>query len=347
MTSYEKLKYIVRKLLKGESISKNLEDLSANNISNDTYAKFITKLNDIKLLQTISKGENTVQDNYFNKTYFFDLEKNASIIASIAHLERKIIKVDIIKYLFKLVPNNLLFTVNNKFTRNFDNNILPLLDTDKYYYFKNIIATNTSSSKSICQIFNTKKSILELIIPLELFIYDSSWYVCYYDYKSKNVLIVDSLEISESYLLDEAFHEFIDENKINSAIKFYVNDLTILEEPIFLRLKPETLNLLLEFKLIDEFKIYNFINKNYQFNFCKQDKVEILSNSQKYILQEIDYFKLSQTNNKINIQKSMVFMKQKSRHYMIKIKCSQTRLEYILNKFPSIERVDKLNIEFL
>ena len=156
MTSYEKLKYVIKKLLKGEKIKKDLEEFEANGISADTYAKFITKLNDIKILQSISKGENVMKDNYINLAYFNDQDKNASIIASITHLEKKKSKFLIAEYLFKLVPKNLAFMFMHSYTNKFHKSIIQLLDEKKYRYFASIVEINKNTTKVICQIFNSK-----------------------------------------------------------------------------------------------------------------------------------------------------------------------------------------------
>ena len=58
ISSYKKLKFLINKLLKNEVICKDLEEFSTMDISESTYAKFVTKLNDIKIIQPLSKGEN-------------------------------------------------------------------------------------------------------------------------------------------------------------------------------------------------------------------------------------------------------------------------------------------------
>ena len=76
ISSYKKLKFLINKLLKNEVICKDLEEFSTMDISESTYAKFVTKLNDIKIIQPLSKGENIIKNEFLNHFYFNDKEKN-------------------------------------------------------------------------------------------------------------------------------------------------------------------------------------------------------------------------------------------------------------------------------
>jgi len=338
--SYKKLKFLVKKLLKHEIIKKNLTEYESVNLTESNYREFITKLNDIKCLNKVFKGEHTLCSDYVDKNYFFDDDMNTSLISAIAYAEEKSLKYNIINYFLKLVPKNIIFMINNNYMKKFNKNIVTLLDTDKYLYFSNIIEKNTSSSKTICQIFNKSKNKFEIIIPLELFIHEDSWCICYYDYELKDIFIIDSQCISESKVFDEAFSNYIKDSDVDEIIKGYVENLSESKECIFLRLKPETLNLLVNFELIDDFIVYKENEDENKLN-LNQNGYKPTDNSLKeFKLEKIDLNETSYLNNQYDFKKKITFNKNQSKYYIVEIKCTQNKLNYILSKFNNIKIVD-------
>lgn len=356
ISSYKKLKFLINKLLKNELIRKDLKEFKTMNISESTYAKFVTKLNDIKIIQPLSKGENIIKNEFLNHFYFNDKEKNSSIIAAIAHLEEKRIKFSILEYIFKLVPKNLFFMFSNNYSKEFDKNISKLMNYKKYKYFASIVQQNIETTKIICEIYNTKENMYREIVPLELFIYENSWFITYYNTQINKLEIIDSFYISESKISAKLFQKYISFNEIDHTVKSFINKLFEKKETIILRLKPETLNLLVKFDLSDNYIVYKDeeINENQKFfrdiNVNDKNKSEKNLTSSKIKLHEIDLKSINSDclydefenidflkNNRI------LFDMEDSKKYFVKIEISSKKLKYILNNFKDIEIVDMNN----
>ena len=92
MSSYEKLKYLVKKLFKYEDIEKNLPEFDYYGITKDVYKECIKKFNQAKLIISSQKGVNHLKNDLLNNNYFYDNDKNVSLVSSIVHLEDKIKK---------------------------------------------------------------------------------------------------------------------------------------------------------------------------------------------------------------------------------------------------------------
>ena len=353
ISSYKKLKFLINKLLKNEVICKDLEEFSTMDISESTYAKFVTKLNDIKIIQPLSKGENIIKNEFLNHFYFNDKEKNSSIIAAIAHLEEKQAKFSILEYIFKLVPKNLLFMFSNNYSKEFDKNITKLMNYKKHKYFASVVEQNIETTKIICQIYNSKENLYIEIVPLELFIYENSWFITYYNIETNKLEVIDSFYIAESKISAKLFQKYISFNEIDDTAKSFINKLFGKKETIILRLKPETLNLLVKFDLSDNYMVYEDekINENRKFfrdmNVDDKNKSEKKITSSKIRLYEIDLKSINSDYSydefeNIDFLKNnrILFNMEDSKKYFVKIEISSKKLKYILNNFKDIEIVD-------
>lgn len=264
MTSYEKLKYLVKKLLKFEEINNNLDELKERGITKDIYKDFITKLNQAKVISSPFKGTNYIKFDLINKNYFFDDEKNASIISSLVHLENKSAKYETINYVFKYIPKHIAFMFNNSFSNHFNEKLMLLLNEDeRFSYFVQIIELNSNETKNICRVLLLNKIEEIEIVPLDYFIYESSWYICCYNLDLRKIDVINSSIIIKSKVINELFSNYIDKKDIkNEIIKFvesFHQDL-----PFLVRLNTETLNQLIELSLIKSFSVYEEREKKFE-----------------------------------------------------------------------------------
>lgn len=254
LNSYEKLKYLIMKILNNDVINKNQYDLEYEGISKDTYAKFITKLNQIGILTSLEKGTNKIKSDFINTNYFFNLNFNSSIISSVLHSERKIINKDVLQYLFNKIPKKIVHSYSNDYTKKFNEDLLSLIDNDKYYYFAGIVKENKNSNKIVCSIQDKFKNKSYNIVPLELFLYQNSWYICCYSIYDKSLVCIDSFDISYVSVISDIFSEKIDIDEIENTIEKFVDNNNKIN--ILVKIKPETLNILYEHKKIEDYSIY-------------------------------------------------------------------------------------------
>ena len=63
MSSYEKLRYLVKKLFKYEYIEKNLPEFDYYGITKDVYKECIKKFNQAKLIISSQKGVNHLKND--------------------------------------------------------------------------------------------------------------------------------------------------------------------------------------------------------------------------------------------------------------------------------------------
>jgi hypothetical protein len=378
LTSYEKLKYLIKKLLKHEMISKSSDELEDIKISENMYRKFVTKMNHAKIIESLFKGENYFKIDLINKNYFFDSDKNACIISSIVHLEKKTIKSSIINYIFKSVPEQFNFMFNNNFSDTFNENLSILLQRDeRFIYFSSLIQLNSDEIKIVCDIETSKSNKNLKIVPLEYFIYDSLWYLCFYNLESKQLEILSSIEILSSYVLKEEFSQYIKKNDIKNKIITFVNNLQI-NHKFLIKLSVETLNQLIETKLIDDFsvytekkffddedeeydevniickdmierptfniKIYDLLNENKNIKPKRNRLYKINLNPKKVSLNNPLYNYENSfpfENNKITriVERRSIFFNQEK--YFVKISSTKRNFDCIMKKFNDIEIVDE------
>ena len=185
MNGYQKIKFIINEFLKKRAVSARDSIFEYNGISIDTVQNIITKLNKANMIYKFDKETNKIKNDLIDKTIFSNDNYNNNFISSIISRE-EVNSENTIKYFFKQVPDNLIFMTNNKYSINFNDQIIPLLDSKKYNAFSSLIINNTDIHKSTCRINHE-----EDIVPLELFIYGSSWYVCAHNIKTKENIIIE------------------------------------------------------------------------------------------------------------------------------------------------------------
>lgn len=326
---YDKLKYIINKYY---DCSLNKEQIVNEIITNDNVREAIKVFNKMCVLSSSSRGVNKLKDNLFDKSIFKTKEYNSSIIASLAYSEEEKSK-DIINYIFKKVPDNLIFMCNNNYSENFNDKVISLLDSKKFSFFTTLINKNTDLHKSVCNIYHTSKNIYEKIAPLMLFIYNNSWYICAYDINNKEIIIINSFDISQAKELKETCSSYINDTQINKSIEIFVKNSTK-EEHFFLKFKPELLNIFLNKKLINhKYKVYEEITGTNGKKFFNDSKYYSINH--KIRLSEIDTFNIEEYTSNYEI---LYFSKRNSKKYIFKIKTSN--IKYILKNFSDIEVLD-------
>lgn len=332
MNGYQKIKFIINEFLKKRAVSAKDSIFEYNGISIDTVQNIITKLNKANIIYKFDKETNKIKNDLIDKTIFFNDNYNNNFIASIISRE-EVSSENTIKYFFKQIPDNLIFIITNRYNKNFNDQIIPLLDSKKYNAFSSLIINNTDTYKSVCRINRE-----EDIVPLELFIYNNSWYVLGYNIETKKNIIVDSYNISHFQKLNEDYSLYITDKQINETIEKFIKE-SVKEEYFFLKLKPELLNMLLNFKLIDE--EYTVYDEEKELN--NKDFVNI---SEKLIENElipkIKLFHINISNleeeEKVLNDSILSFSKKDSKEYIFKIKTSNYK--FILDNFSGIETID-------
>lgn len=290
MTSYEKLKYLVKKLLKHEEIQKDSPDFDYQGITKDVYKDFITKLNQSKIIYSPYKGSNFIKEDLINENYFFDEDYNSSVLSSVIHLEDKLKKSKVISYIFNSVPKRIKFMLNNHFSNKFNENLSMLLNEDeRFCYFSQVIQLNSDHSKSICRILVEDASEHIDIVPLQYFIYESDWYICCYNLKLNEIDIICSSKIIKSILqLNRDFYQYIDKKDIDSKIIQYVENFHK-DEEFLIKINVATLNQIIELSLIKKISVYE-----------EREKIFDTSERKKYYT-DVGRFDIKNLNPKNNI----------------------------------------------
>ena len=331
MNGYQKIKFIINEFLKKRAVSARDSIFEYNGISIDTVQNIITKLNKANMIYKFDKETNKIKNDLIDKTIFSNDNYNNNFISSIISRE-EVNSENTIKYFFKQVPDNLIFMTNNKYSINFNDQIIPLLDSKKYNAFSSLIINNTDIHKSTCRINHE-----EDIVPLELFIYGSSWYVCAHNIKTKENIIIDSYNIKYFQKLNEYYSLYINDKQITETIEKFIKE-SVKEEYFFLKLKPELLNMLLNFKLIDE--EYTVYDEEKELN--NKDFVNISEKLiENEIIPKIKLFHINISNleeEKVLNDSTLPFSKKDSKKYIFKIKTSNYK--YILDNFPDIKTID-------
>ena len=283
------------------------------------------------MIYKFDKETNKIKNDLIDKTIFSNDNYNNNFISSIISRE-EVNSENTIKYFFKQVPDNLIFMTNNKYSINFNDQIIPLLDSKKYNAFSSLIINNTDIHKSTCRINHE-----EDIVPLELFIYGSSWYVCAHNIKTKENIIIDSYNIKYFQKLNEYYSLYINDKQITETIEKFIKE-SVKEEYFFLKLKPELLNILLNFKLIDEeYEVYDEEKELNNKDFVNISE-KLIENE---IIPKIKLFHINISNleeEKVLNDSTLSFTKKDSKKYIFKIKTSNYK--YILDNFPDIKTID-------
>lgn len=265
MTSYKKLKYLVRKLLKHEEIRKDSPDFEYQGITKDVYKDFITKLNQSKIIYSPYKGSNFIKEDLINENYFFDEDYNSSVLSSVIHLEDKLKKSKVISYIFNSVPKRIKFMLNNNFSNKFNDKLDLLLNEDeRFCYFSQVIQLNSDHSKSICRILVEDASEHIDIVPLQYFIYESDWYICCYNLNINQLDIICSSNILKSELpYKDTFCNYISKKDIDDKIDLYVKNF-YKDEEFLIKLNVATLNQIIESSLVKKFSVYEEREKKFE-----------------------------------------------------------------------------------
>lgn len=311
---------------------KTLEEILS--VEKDSIRPIITTLNKNNLLDKICYG-NKLKDDIYNKTIFNDKNYNIDFVASLIYSEEENTE-KIIKYMFRTSVDNMLFSIINKYSTNFQKNIEQLIDIKKYNQFALIIKENTKENidKIVCKINLTSTRKVETIIPLEFFIFDDSWFICAYFLDKRKITIIDAKDIDELTTLDDKNSNYINLGDVEKCIKDYIlNHNNKNEEFVALRLNAETLSLLIEFGLLIENKYELF-----------EDNTENTSRLN-FIDQSILNKKLSENKvedkleNEIIFNKRITFYQEDTKKYIVKTKLTKHKLNFILSYFSNIDLI--------
>lgn len=327
-SKYIKLKKIVNKLY--SNTIKSI-DLINNEITYDTVRGAIRSLNKFNLLsKKASKGHNNLNENLIDNSYFSIREYNTSLISSLVYSE-DLETENIVKYIFNDVPYSITSSLINKYSKSIDDKFIDLIDSYKYQVFSTIINEFKESTKSICEIYNSEKYTKEEIVPLQIYIFEDSWYICVFDIKYDVIKLINSEHIDSIRIKENFFYKFISSNEIDDYVNSYLQEQNK-EEVIYLTLSAETLSLLDKFKLITEFEIF-------------EKKLDF----EKYRLNFVDTQAFVKKNTKNqektkplpisleDFKETIEFEYYSYRKYIVKVKLSKNKIDMIKNLFPNIK----------
>lgn len=352
MNAYEKFKFIIEKFVLKANVAASDANFQENGISQDTVESIFTILKKAKIIYKLDKETNKIESNLINKNFFYDNQYNVNLLASIVSREKDVAK-STVDYVFKSVPQKILSMINNNYMKTFQNGMIKLLDEKKYHYFANIIQVEgRESSKSICDIFDCSENLYKRFVPLEIFIYENSWYVCGFNVSLNQLQVIDSLSITESKITANYLTKVVSDTEINKFIENYITKNNFQGDRMYLiRLKPETLTLLTQFEIVTDYEIYkdeydgagdrSFVDNNLEYT--------TIANQNKKHLFKIDFNDKdfnSDSNFNIKNDEVLYFSRDDSRKYYIKINCSQAKINMILARFKDIEILNIDNYVF-
>ena len=137
--------------------------------------------------------------------------------------------------------------------------------------------------------------------------------------------------------LNEYYSLYINDKQITETIEKFIKE-SVKEEYFFLKLKPELLNILLNFKLIDEeYEVYDEEKELNNKDFVNISE-KLIENE---IIPKIKLFHINISNleeEKVLNDSTLPFSKKDSKEYIFKIKTSNYK--YILDNFPDIKTID-------
>ncbi|MBU3014019.1 hypothetical protein KO488_04560 [Poseidonibacter lekithochrous] len=300
-------------------------------LSKDQVGRIITLLKNMEIFE---KGNNKISENLYNKSIFNTKEFNIALLASLAYVEEDKSK-EIIKYFFKDTTKNLTFAITNNYSRNFQENLIKLIDERKYKFFASIIKDNNNALKTCCKVSFIESERSENIIPLEFFIFEDSWFICAYFVKNKKIDIIDTKNIEDVTLVKYDFSDYINISDIEKCIKRYISEKNIMtEELVLLRLNPITLSLLVEFDLVSSYEIFEDRNNDKLFLLnINRFNDELSKINIDNLISNID------TPEDLVENKRIVFYEEDTKNYIIKTKLSKSKLKFILNSFNNIQQI--------
>lgn len=336
---YENIKNILNIYYETAAARKTLEEKL--NIEKDSTRPIITRLNKMNLLD--KQGNfNKLKEDLWNKTIFNDKKFNIELLASLAYSEEEDSK-EIMEYFFKTTISNLIFSIANKYSKSFQENIKELVDKEKYTQFSLMIIENKKEniSKNSCEIKLISTRETKKIIPLEFFIFDNSWFICAYFIKEKKIGIVDSKDIENTINNLGNSYDYINYKDVEKHIKDYIiKENKKNEEFVILRLNPETLSLLIDFGLL--------IQDNYElFEDNMKDQNRLFFLNQSTLNEKLSKININEININTDIEEKIIYDKKihfyedDSRKYIIKTKLTRHKLNFILNFFSEVELLNK------
>lgn len=297
-------------------------------VKRNSIREIIRILNKSNLLNKIS-NTNKLKDDLYNKTIFDNKDNNLTFLASLMYAEEENSE-KIINYMFKTSVDNMLFSIANKYSLNFHQNIKKLLDEKIYNQIILIIKENKKENieKIVCKITFISTIKVETIIPLELFIFNDSSFICAHSLDKKEFTFIDTKDIDDVITSSSKYSKYINFRGIEKYIKNYIiSENNKNEEFVMIRLTPETLSLLLDFSLLleNKYEIFEDDTKN--------------SNRLNFIDQSTLNKKLSENKIKDEIifDKKISFYQEDTKKYIVKTKLTKHKLNFIINHFNNVE----------
>ncbi|MFA7022291.1 hypothetical protein DF188_09695 [Aliarcobacter skirrowii] len=317
MNGYEKLKTIIKVFLKRNPVFINNSEFVENKISKDVFYEHLKNFKKANFVIKHDKESNIINKNLLNDELFFNNEYNEKFFSALFSREQAKDCENTINYFFKEIPEKNLFNIINLYSEDFNKQIIHLLDQKKLSFFK-ILSSDGYTNYKICEILDSKNNKYHSVVILKIFILKDSWFICTKDVKTEEILIFNSIDIEDAKDLDKNYTKITPKEDISIAIDNFIKNKNV-EKSFYVKMKAETLNFLLNYKLIDEnfityrenYPEFGFINSNHK---VKNKLLKInINNIEKY------------TPN----YKSNSFSKTNSKEYIFFIKTSN--IDFILN----------------
>ena len=206
-----------------------------NELAQKSTINYVSKLFQSHIIHKINTAKYGLNKKLVNKQYFNNIQNVSNFISCVMCKLKPSEAKQLFQYFFEEVPKGIKISMLFQCLIDFENDeiLKSGLLSDKYSFFHTFITADNRTNLNITfRQFQT--TYTKLISPLKSFILSDSWYLCFYDYESRQIEFlkysaivqydIESKPLTSPMISEEkianSILDFIQKNDVECSISF-------------------------------------------------------------------------------------------------------------------------------
>lgn len=256
---FDKYKYMIDLLLKGEALHANDSKLAIKEINEKSAFAYLKNMKNVGILTNTGK----LNRSNINLDYYSPLKQLSPLLAALLSRMKSSDKTiqESIQFLFTRIPQNIFQVCAKQYVRYLGSeSLFDNLHNKRYRYFQNFLSDEANKNR-ILKIYwyDVSRQPKELIV-LETFFFMGQLHICFWNEIQQQCEIHIANSISSSKILEQFLDPNIDQERIDKEIDMFILKSSSLQGSITVRLSTDLLQTIKALHFIDDFEIEEFFD---------------------------------------------------------------------------------------
>lgn len=256
---FDKYKYMIDLLLKGESLRANDSKLALKEINEKSAFAYLKNMKTVGILTNTGKlNKNNINLDYYNP--FMQLSPLLAALLSRMKSNNQTIQ-ESIQFLFTRIPQNIFQVCAKQYVRYLGSeSLFDNLHNKRYRYFQNFLSDEANKNRRLKIYWYDVSNPPKELIVLETFFFMGQLHICFWNEIQQQCEIHIANSISSSKILEQFLDPNIDQERIDKEIDMFILKSSSLQGSITVRLSTDLLQTIKALRFIDDFEIEEFFD---------------------------------------------------------------------------------------